>query len=61
MFGTLQDRLVKELKLAGIATVEAPPTRSSAKVTCQQTTRASRFPAMTIRFVVQRSGDGPPR
>ncbi len=39
-FGTLQDRLVKELKLAGIATVEAA--NAFATAICRSTTRALR-------------------
>jgi hypothetical protein len=38
--GTLQDRLPKEIALAGITTVEAA-NRSSRRSTCQSTTRAS--------------------
>ncbi len=43
MFGTLQDRLVKELRLAGITSIEAA-TGSSQRSICPSTTPASRSP-----------------
>jgi hypothetical protein len=48
MFGTLQDRLVKELKLAGIATVEA----ANAFI------REVYLPEHNARFAVEPAGEG---
>jgi transposase len=48
MFATLQDRLVKELKLAGIATVE----------TANAFIRDVYLPAHNARFAVQPAGEG---